>query len=177
LDEAQLRWFEGVVRRDTADSSIKTIVAGMHAALPDSISYDHSMSDWPTGIATGRQVYQDLLHLQNDSHKRVYVLASHQHFFMDGIFNTDYLRSHGGILPGWIVGTAGAQRYPLSPNWKDAKAAETGVYGYLLGQVSADGEIQFFFQHVQETDIPAAVQDRYTSAFVHWCFEENKRKQ
>jgi hypothetical protein len=176
-DAEQMRWFEGVLARDAADPTIKTVALGMHAALPDSISFGHSMSDWPTGVINGRQVYQDLLRLQNDSHKHVYALASHQHFYMEGVFNTEYLRTHGGVLSGWIVGTAGAQRYALSPDWKDAKAAETGVYGYLLGQVNADGEIQFFFQHLRETDIPAAIKDRYTSNFVHWCFAENKRPQ
>ncbi len=176
-DAAQMRWFGNVLRRAAADPAIKTVVLGTHAALPDSISLDHSMSDWPAGSATGRQVYQELLRVQNESHKRVYILASHQHFFMDGIYNTEYQRTHGGVLPGWIVGTAGAQRYPLSPNWKDARAAETNTYGYLVGQVSPDGEIQFSFQHVAEAGIPDAVKQRYTPEFVRWCFAENRRGQ
>jgi hypothetical protein len=175
FDGAQIGWFGGVLRRAAADPSIKTLVVGMHAALPDSISYDHSMSDWPAGAATGRQVYQDLLRMQNESHKKVYVLASHQHFYMAGIFNTAYLREHGGILPGWIVGTAGAQRYPLSPNWKDAQAAETNVYGYLLGQVSPNGEIEFSYQRIEEAGIPDAVKARYTPELVRWCFTDNRR--
>jgi hypothetical protein len=175
FDGAQMRWLSGVLRRAAADPSIKTLVVGMHAALPDSISFDHSMSDWPAGVATGRQVYQDLLRMQNESHKRVYVLASHQHFYMAGIFNTPYLREHGGVLQGWIVGTAGAQRYPLSPNWKDAREARTNVYGYLLGKVSANGEIEFTYHHIEEAGIPDAVKTRYTPEFVHWCFTDNRR--
>jgi len=38
-------------------------------------------------------VYADLLRAQNDSHKRVYVLASHSHYYMDGIFNTEYWKA------------------------------------------------------------------------------------
>ena len=40
---------------------------------------------------------------------------------MDGIFNTRYLHDHGGVLPGLIVGTAGAQHYRRPPNYTDAK--------------------------------------------------------
>jgi hypothetical protein len=131
------------------------------------------MDESPTGIETGRRVYADLLNAQNDNGKRVYVLASHSHYFMDGIFNTEYWRAHGGVLPGWIIGTAGAERYALPEGAKDARAAETNVYGYLLATVSPQGEIQFDFRRLSEQDIPAAVMQRYTPDFVHWCFAEN----
>lgn len=177
FDAAQMRWLDGLLKRAASDPAIKTVVVGMHRALSESISFDHSMNESPAGESTGRTVYTSLLRLQNESHKRVYILASHSHLFMDNIFNTAYWRQHGGVLPGWIVGTAGAQRYPLPPNWKDARAAETNVYGYLLGTVNADGEIRFDFQRVEEKDIPAAVKERYTPDFVHWCFAENRRAQ
>jgi hypothetical protein len=93
---------------------------------------------------------------------------------MDGTFNTEYWRTHGGVLPGWIVGTAGAVRYLLPENWKDARAAETNVYGYLLGTVEPDGEIRLDFQKLNETDVPAAVVSRFTPEFAHWCFAENR---
>src|SRR5581483_2631423 len=121
FDPVQMKWFEGVIARDRADSSVTTIVVGMHEALPESISADHSMDEWELGQQMGRQVYLDLLKIQNEEHKTVYVLASHSHYFMDGIFNTEYWRTHGGVLPGWIIGTSGAQRYPLPSNFKDAK--------------------------------------------------------
>ncbi len=92
FDSVQLRWFERVLARDAADPRIATVVLGMHEALPESIGASHSMNDWAAGTESGRRVYADLLRFQNDSHKRVYVLASHSHFFMDGIFNTDYWR-------------------------------------------------------------------------------------
>jgi len=37
-DEAQLNWFLSIVARDETDGNIQTIVAGMHEALPDSLS-------------------------------------------------------------------------------------------------------------------------------------------
>ena len=124
FDKDQLAWLERVLHADAGDPSIPTIVVGMHAALPDSISKGHSMSETPQGEASGRRVYADLLQLQKTTRKNVYVLASHSHFFMDGVYNTDYWRNNGGVLPGWIVGTAGAVRYPLPPNAGDAKAAQ-----------------------------------------------------
>jgi hypothetical protein len=92
---------------------------------------------------------------------------------MDGIFNTDYWRANGGVLPGWIIGTAGAVRYALPKESSDAHAAETNVYGFLLAQAKPSGEIEFTFKRLQESDVPATVVDRYRPEFVHWCFAEN----
>jgi hypothetical protein len=173
FDSAQLRWFERTLAKDLADPSVVTIVTGMHKALPESISKDHSMNESATGTESGRVVYADLLRAQNESHKRVYVLASHSHYFMDGIFNTDYWKEHGGVLAGWIVGTGGARRVPLPPKSADARIALPNVYGSLLGTVQANGEISFQFEKVEERDVPSAVTARYGQDFVHWCFAEN----
>ncbi len=173
FDGNQLAWFEKVLEKDLASPAITTIVVGMHKALPESISAGHSMNESPTGISSGRQVYADLLRAQNDKHKYVYVLASHSHYYMDGIFNTDYWRKNGGVLPGWIVGTAGAVRYALPPGASDAHGALVNVYGSLLATVHPGGEINFKFEQLAESDTPAAVTTRYGKEFVHWCFAEN----
>jgi hypothetical protein len=131
------------------------------------------MNESPTGTDSGRRVYGDLLRAQNDAHKRVYVLASHSHYYMDGIYNTAYWKGHGGVLPGWIVGTAGAVRYALPPNTSDAHGALVNVYGSLLATVQPGGEINFDFEKLAETDVPAPVTARYGKEFVHWCFAEN----
>jgi hypothetical protein len=177
FEPRQLAWVKQRLNADASNSAIRTVVVAMHEALPESISANHSMDDSAIGVATGRQVYGDLLKLQNDGHKRVYVIASHSHYYMDGTFNTAYWREHGGVLPGWIIGTAGAQRYPLPPEAKDARAAETKVYGFLTGTVHPDGSIQFDFHKLNEADIPPAVVQRYTPQFVHWCFAENATTQ
>ena len=177
FDDAQVRWFEGVLERDKANPAVRAIVVGTHRALPGSISADHSMNESPEGIESGRRVYRDLLKAQNEAHKHVYILASHSHFFMEGVYSTDYWRANGGVLPGWIVGTAGATRYALPPGSCGARAAETNVYGYLLATVRSDGEIHFDFQRLRESDTPAAVANRYTGEFVHWCFAENSAAQ
>jgi len=49
----------------------------------------------------------------------------------------------------------------------------TNVYGYLRASLHADGDLEFEFRKLEETDIPAAVAARYTPKFVHWCFVEN----
>lgn len=169
----QVAWLEKTLSADSANRKIHTIVVGMHEALPESISKEHSMNQSEGGIESGERAYADLLKAQNEGHKHVYVLASHSHYFMDGIFNTDYWRTHGGILPGWIIGTAGAVRYALPPEATAARAAKTNVYGFLVGTVSPNGEIQFDFHEVNEADVPSTVVNRYAPEFVHWCFAEN----
>ena len=176
FDGAQLRWFERTLAKDLADPAVVTIVAGMHKALPESISAGHSMNESPTGIESGRRVYADLLRARDEAHKRVYVLASHSHYYMDGIFNTNYWKEHGGVLPGWIVGTGGARRVPLPPNTSDANGALMNVYGSLLGTVQPNGEISFEFEKLGEKDVPSSVTARYGKDFVHWCFAENTQK-
>ncbi len=90
FDAAQLQWLKKVLDADAADDSVHTVVVGMHEALPESLVKDHSMSASPQGEASGIQVYKELLDLQSLRHKLVYVLASHSHLFIDGIFNTDF---------------------------------------------------------------------------------------
>jgi hypothetical protein len=173
FDDYQLAWFEGVLERAAADEKVKAVVVGMHAALPDSLAAGHSMNDTPAAAESGRKVYMDLLHLTQQTHKHVYVLSSHSHFYMSGIFDSDYWRSHGGVLPGWIVGTAGAMRYALPSTASRAKEARQKIYGYLRGDVHTDGSIDFAFQEIKREDIPEAVSRRYTQEFVDVCFDKN----
>jgi hypothetical protein len=175
FDADQLSWFEKVLRANSANAHIRTIVVGMHEALPESLSKDHAMDQSKGGTETGLRVYADLLNAQNRDHKRVYVLASHSHYFMNGTFNTDYWRKHGGTLPGWIVGTAGAVRYVLPPEAGAATEALTNVYGFLGGTVASNGQIRFAFHPLDEANVPPEISARYTPEFVHWCFAENSQ--
>lgn len=175
FDDAQMKWIQAALMRDESDASVRAVVLGMHEALPESISKDHSMNQSLIGQQSGRQVYTWLLELKRRSRKPVYVLASHSHYYMDGIFNTEYWRTHGGVLPGWIIGTAGAERYTLPPAANDAKAAKAHVYGYLLATVnsSRDDPIRFDFQELKETDVPSHVIARFTPEAVHQCWVAN----
>jgi hypothetical protein len=176
FNKLQLDWFDSITKKDADDKNISTVVVGMHKALPWSVSCDHSMNEspLPNGIQSGEKVYQGLLDLQKKG-KKVYVLASHSHYFMKDIFNTQHWRDNGGVLPGWIVGTAGAQRYPL-PAAADLTKSKTYVYGYLLGKVYSDGTIDFAFTELKESDIPSAVKSRYTESWINQtCFEGNRK--
>src|ERR1700728_1167133 len=173
FDSEQVGWFEKTLERDAANPRIRTLVVGMHEALPESLSKNHAMDESEGGTESGLRAYADLLKVRQKNHKQVYVLASHSHYFMDGAFHTAYLRGHGGVLPGWIIGTAGAVRYKLPPAAGQAHAAMTDVYGFLLGTVDRKGRIRFDFQRLAESDIPASITSRYPPRFVHWCFAEN----
>ena len=173
FDSPQVAWFEGVLERAAANKNVKSVVVGMHAALPESLASGHSMNDWKIGNESGRRVYSDLQNFLQKTHKHVYILSSHSHFFMSGIFDSDYWREHGGALPGWIVGTAGAVRYRLPATASRAKEAKQKIYGYLLGSVGKDGSIDFSFKEIKRENISAAVSQRYSSEFVDYCFEKN----
>ena len=77
---------------------------------------------------------------RHDSGKFAYVLASHSHFFMQDLFDTDYWKNsaHGGVvLPGWIVGTAGARRYPLPDLTPEAQQRVDRVHDALANDDTA----------------------------------------
>jgi Calcineurin-like phosphoesterase len=176
FDEKQIRWFESVLKRDESDPNVHTIVLGMHRALPHSVAH-HSMDESALGIESGSRVYKDLLDAEQQARKHVYVIGGHLHAYVANVYNTDYWKSHGGVLPGWILGTAGATRANLSKNLPGASEAITNVYGYVMGTVnpqgSSEGTISFKYYQVKESDVPRAVVDKFTPDLVNWCFEEN----
>jgi hypothetical protein len=171
FDPPQVLWFERTLKLAAANPSIHTVVVGMHEALPDSISSNHAMDESEPGIVSGRRVYRDLLALQNDSHKRVYVLASHSHYYMDNIFETADWKDK--VLPGWIIGTGGAQRHKLPPEATPAQHAQTNVYGYMIANVTPDGEVSFAFERLSLDDIRAISGSAYPESLVRWCYENN----
>ncbi len=178
FDPAQLAWLKNLLLSDRQDPGIRAVVAGMHEALPDGIARGHSMSDAPAAETTGVIAYEALLDLRKA--KPVYVLASHSHFVMENVYNTPYWQEHGGVLPGWIIGTAGAVRYPLPPDAWRAGLARTHVYGYLLATVSPAGAkdadpIHFEFRELTEGAVPPPVLRRFGAELVHLCYQENPR--
>jgi hypothetical protein len=189
FEDAQLNWLERVLEQDRADATIKTVVVGMHRALPNSLGCGHSMNGDPVApndpnrqakeeadrksTESGRRAYGDLAKFEKETSRPVYVLASHSHYYMEHIFQTDYWKNRNEVLEGWIVGTAGARRYALPEDLPPAIFAKANVYGYLLGTVKPDGKITFQFQELAESDVPETVQTRYGKEFVHQCFVDN----
>ncbi len=164
------------LRSAKSNSEVKSVVVGMHEALPDSLANAHSMgedhSPEPRARRSGEEVYKALLTFRDDARKPIYVLASHSHFFMQNIFDTPKRKENGAKpLAGWIVGTGGAVRYNLPED--HLPEDKTNVYGYLVGTVASNGTIQFSFEEVRESDVPQSIQQRYPAAFIPWCFAHN----
>jgi hypothetical protein len=178
FDAEQLRWFEEVLDEDEKDPKVKTVVVGMHAALPGSLAVNHSMDqNRAKGKERALTLYKDLVTARNKYHKNIYVLASHAHYYADDVFHTLYWQTNGGpngILPGWIVGTGGAQFFQL-PRGLEARPGHrmANVYGYLLATVGAESEISFEFHQIREADLRAVIAPGYKDALVQFCVEQN----
>ena len=174
FDDAQMKWLEAQLHRDAKNAELRSVGVGMHDALPDSMSAGHSMNESAQGTESGRNVYLWLVEFRKKTHKNVYVLASHSHFLMDNVYNTACRREHpDDVLPGWIVGTAGAPRYRLPADVSGSAQHLTDVYGYLLATVSPDGTIQFEFKQVNEADVTESTRKDYKNEFIHSCFAGN----
>ncbi|HEX3250086.1 MAG TPA: hypothetical protein VHS05_11710, partial [Pyrinomonadaceae bacterium] len=156
FSEEQLTWLDLVLKRDEADPQVKTVIIGMHAALPESASKDHAMDRNCASFCNGKRAYQRL-GLTQSKGKKIYIMASHSHYFEEYIYDTPEHGGHG--LPGWIIGTAGAEQY--RPEIK---------YGYLLVEVTADGTIHNSFQRVYRDSAPVGPE-----GLTKYCFEQNRR--
>lgn len=177
FDNAQMKWLTNVLKNAAADPAVKAVVVGSHAALPYSITCDHSMNESPQMTHSGTDVYRQLLKFRSDTKKHVYLVASHSHFMVTDVFDSDYWQKNGGVLPGVIIGTAGAIRYRLPADTlgnAPPSRARTDVYGYFLCTVHPDGTIAFDFHTVDEAGVPATVVSRYGKAFVDQCFVGNR---
>jgi hypothetical protein len=166
----QLAWLAKVLALDADDKKVKTIVVGMHAALPLSNERGHAMDTSCPGICSGLRAYDLLQRAQNlgaspDRRKHVYVFASHSHFFRENIYDSP--EHKGKVLPGWIIGTGGAEQYK-----KDM--SEPIMYGYMQVEVRADGTIATQFKEVTRQTPPLATGPEADSLNTY-CFEQNKR--
>ncbi len=172
FSDAQLRWLRGVLDRDLdPHSGVRAIVAGMHEALPHSTGSEHAMDDWDRGVRTGELVYRWFYDAQAAG-KHVYIIASHSHYYSPNVYNTGYWKEHSNrVVPGWIMGAAGARRYQL-PRSAD-KTAKTDIYGFLRGTVHSDGDIDFTLQELSEADLDQVKWKEAPAEAVHWCFAQN----
>jgi hypothetical protein len=102
----------------------------------------------------------------------VYLIASHSHYYSPNIYNTPYWKQRSSqIVPGMIIGSAGAHRYQLPKT--AAKEARTHIYGFVKGSVQADGSIDFALHELSENDL---VQSRWPNApldAIHECYIHN----
>ncbi|HEX9941125.1 MAG TPA: hypothetical protein VGG03_03855 [Thermoanaerobaculia bacterium] len=161
----QLIWLATVLENDKKDPSIRTIVAGMHEALPYSKQRGHAMDASCQGLCSGEQAYDLLFRAQSIAGKRVYVFASHSHLFVEDAFGGQPEHT-GQVLPGWIVGTAGAEQY--------RQDSEKIQYGYALVAVHPDGTLDVNFREVTR-DSPPLATGPGAGPLTEFCFEQNKR--
>jgi hypothetical protein len=152
----ELTWLDLILKRDEDNPQVKTIIVGMHAALPESVSKDHAMDKTCASFCAGKRAY-DRLGVTQSKGKKVYVMASHSHYFEEYVYDTPEHNGHG--LRGWIIGTAGAEQYRSEIR-----------YGYLLVEVSSDGTIRTSFERVYNDSTPKGQE-----ALARYCFEQNKR--
>src|SRR2546425_7872430 len=100
------------------------LVTGVQTCALPIFSSNHAMDESCTALCSGSRAYDMLEQAQNIGgpeamRKHIYVLASHSHFFEEDIYNTNKHKGH--VLPGWIIGTAGAEQYK-----------DNIRYGYML---------------------------------------------
>jgi hypothetical protein len=169
--DEQLRWLRAVLDHDLAPGSgINGIVAAAHEALPHSTGSEHAMDDWELGQRTGEMVYHWFYDAQAAG-KHVYLIASHSHYYSPNIFDTPYWKQHTRkVVPGMIIGSAGAHRYALPKNAK--KGAKSMIYGFVQGTVHPDGSIDFALKELSEQDLmnakwPNAPQDAIHECYIH----------
>ena len=165
-----------VIAADETDPNVKLLIVGMHESLPDSYSQDHSMTQGSDAGASGRALCKRLLEFRQKSGKPVHVFSSHSHYYLTDIYNTGAWQSNGGVLPGWLVGTAGAQHYSVPPEVKSFATWAENQYGYALVQVTpGTGAVQIRFVPVQRQDLSAALIGEFGQAAVDFCFSGNWR--
>ena len=171
FSEAQMTWLRGVLDRDLdAGSGVQTILAGMHEALPHSTSSNHAMDDDGHGTESGEKAYRWFAAAQAAG-KHVYLLASHSHFYSPAIYDTPEWRKQGLVVPGVIIGSAGAHRYLLPPT--AAPGSKTHIYGYLQATVHGDGSIAFLLKEISEEEM---VKQKWPNApleAIHACYVGN----
>jgi hypothetical protein len=165
FSEEQLAWLSKVLAADADDKKVKTIIVGMHAALPLSNERGHAMDSSCHGFCTGLRAYDMLLRAQTEYHKHVYLLASHSHFFRENIYDSP--EHKGRVLPGWIIGTGGAQQYKVQADTSPI------MYGYMQVEVRDDGTIATQFKEVKR-DTPPLATGAGADYLTTFCFNENR---
>jgi hypothetical protein len=163
--QKEIDWLFRVLEEDAKHDAVKTIIVGMHEALPGSTSMNHAMDDGKCAdICQADHVYERLYEARNlngppAKQKHVYLLASHSHFFRENIYQTPAHENR--VLQGWLVGTAGAEQYQTKIQ-----------YGYLLVEVRSDGTLSAEFKEVGK-DSPSVNQDPDGPELIEYCFGNN----
>ncbi|OQX25333.1 MAG: hypothetical protein BWK80_16165 [Desulfobacteraceae bacterium IS3] len=107
-----------------------------------------------------------MLYKAQTAGKRVYVFSAHSHYYQENIFDTAHYQ--GKVLPGWTIGTAGAQQYIYPSFWSYIR------YGYALVEIRGDGTMNLQFVPVTRNMAPFA-SGKGAEELTQYCFEQNHR--
>jgi hypothetical protein len=175
FEDAQLAWAMKVIAADEADAAVRLLIVGMHESLPNSYTLDHSMNQGKDDGASGVKLYNRLLEFRKKSGKPVHVFSSHSHYYLTDIYNTAYWQSNGGVLPGWLIGTAGAEHYSVPPEVKSFAAWAENQYGYAVVHVTPGGPhaVEVRFMPVKREDLGPDLVKRFGQDAVDFCFSQN----
>ncbi len=176
FDDAQLAWAMKVIAADETDAGVKIVMVGMHESLPDSYSRDHSMNQGSDKGASGKALYKRLIELRRKTGKPVHVFSSHSHYFLTDIYNTGAWQFSEGVLPGWLIGTAGAQHYAVPPEVKSFATWAENQYGYAVVRVTpSTGAVAVRFVPVNRQDLVPGTIGKFGQDAVNFCFTKNWR--
>ncbi len=88
------------------------------------------------------------------------------------MYDTPYWRQHTSkVVPGWIIGSAGALRYALPKTAHPG--AKTHIYGFMQGVVHGDGAIDCTLHELSEEDLIRARWPNAPLDAIHECFLHN----
>ena len=159
FSDEQLKWLRGVLDRDLAPGSgIRAIVAGMHEALPHSRGSEHAMDDWDLGERSGDLVYVWFYGAQAAGitfilcQSFALLLSKYlRHTLLEAVLKSGCAGNHHRI---------GGSATVFAPKTAE-KTAKSHIYGYIQGQVHADGQIDFKLHELSEDDL---VKNRWPNA-------------
>jgi hypothetical protein len=174
FDQDQLAWALNRIAAAQSNKQVKILMVGMHESLPDSYTADHSMNQGGDKGESGRILYNRLLEFHQETGKPVHIFSSHSHYYLSNIYNTAALQSLGPVLPGWLVGTAGAQHYSVPPEVKSFTTWAENEYGYATVRVDPGaGSVSVKFVPIKRRDLDRNVNWKFGRSTVDFCFSEN----
>ena len=109
-----------------------------------------------------------MLELQKKKH--VYVLASHSHFYMDRLF--DDIRLDIVCRDGLLEQQA---PYDILPPHLIPAPEHSRTLWLFAGHGEVNGEIDFDFKEVKESDVPGWCTETLPFCIPDWCFAHNSQ--
>jgi|ERR1035438_993370 hypothetical protein len=134
---AELDWLKRVLEKDASNSDpkheVKSVVVGMHEALPDSLANSHSMGESRVQEArpSGEKAYEMLRLFRDQNHKPVYVLSSHSHYLHGKYFRYTRAEKERRAPAGMDRGHGRSRtRQASRPSFRESQARRLRLLGW-----------------------------------------------